>query len=49
MAQRGTTFQVLAEKDGWLKVKYEDGDIGWTSAKIVWGWLDPGVVKLKKE
>ncbi len=49
MAQKGTTFEVLAEKDGWLKVKHEDEDIGWTSAKIVWGWIDPVVVKLKKE
>lgn len=33
-------FQVLKEKDGWLNVKAEDGDTGWMSAKIVFGYRD---------
>lgn len=37
--EAGTLLRVLEEKDGWLKVRYEDGDEGWISAKIVFGWL----------
>jgi SH3-like domain-containing protein len=39
-AEKGVIFQALEEKDGWLKVKHPDGDAGWVSAKIVYGWLD---------
>ncbi len=39
-AERGVIFQVLEEKDGWLHVRHADGDEGWMSAKIVFGWLD---------
>jgi SH3-like domain-containing protein len=38
-AEKGVIFQVVAEKDGWIQVKHGDGDEGWCSAKIVWGWL----------
>jgi SH3-like domain-containing protein len=38
-AQKGTIFQVLEEQGGWLHVKYiADGDEGWCSANLVWGW-----------
>ncbi len=37
-AERGVVFKVLEEKDGWIHVKHADGDEGWCSAKIVWGW-----------
>lgn len=40
-AERGTAFKVLEEKDGWLHVKHADGDEGWCSAKMVWGWNQP--------
>lgn len=39
-AEKGVVFKVLDEKDGWLHVRHADGDEGWCSAKIVWGWLD---------
>ena len=37
-APKGAPFEVLAEKDGWLHVRYVDGDEAWCSANIVWGW-----------
>jgi SH3-like domain-containing protein len=40
MVERGASLQVIEEKDGWLHIRYSDGDEGWCSAKIVWGWLD---------
>ena len=45
MAQEGTVLRVLEEKDGWIKVQHEDGDVGWCSANIVWGWHDKGEPK----
>ncbi len=39
VADKGAVFQVMEEKGGWLHLKYADGDEGWCSAKIVWGWL----------
>lgn len=39
-AQKGVILKALEEKDGWLHVKYTDGDEGWLSAKIVFGWAD---------
>lgn len=39
-AERGVVLEVLDEKDGWLKIRHADGDEGWMSAKIVYGWLD---------
>ena len=39
-ATRGVIFQVLDEKEGWLRVRHADGDEGWLSAKIVFGWRD---------
>lgn len=38
IADRGALFRVMEEKDGWLRLKYADGDEGWCSAKIVWGY-----------
>ena len=40
MVQRGGFLHVIEEKDGWLHIRHQDGDEGWCSAKIVWGWLD---------
>jgi SH3-like domain-containing protein len=44
-AERKVYLQVLGEKDGWLHVRHADGDEGWISAKIVWGWLDEKIPK----
>jgi len=38
VAEKGVVFQVIEEKDGWLKIKHSDGDIGWCSGNIVWGY-----------
>lgn len=34
--ERGVPFKVLDRKNGWIKVKHKDGDIGWISKKLVW-------------
>ena len=39
-SERSVLFQVLKEKDGWLQIKHADGDTGWISSKIVFGWRD---------
>ena len=39
-AEKGVLLQVQQEKNGWLRVKHSDGDEGWISAKIVFGWQD---------
>lgn len=39
-AERGVILRVVDEKDGWLKVQHADGDEGWISSKIVFGWHD---------
>lgn len=39
-ADRGVLFAVREEKNGWLRVRHDDGDEGWMSAKIVFGWHD---------
>lgn len=38
-AERGVMLKVLKEKDGWLRVRHSDGDEGWMSGKIVFGWF----------
>lgn len=38
-AEREVLFKVIEEKEGWLHVKHADGEEGWISAKIVFGWL----------
>lgn len=39
-AERGVLFKVVEQKKGWLKIKHSDGDEGWVSPKIVFGWLE---------
>lgn len=36
-AYKGVTFRVLAEKEGWLHVKHENGDKGWVIKSSTWG------------
>lgn len=43
---RGYILKVLDDKEEWLNVEAEDGDRGWISANIVFGWNKP---ELKKE
>lgn len=38
--ERGVLLKVISERSGWLKVRHADGDEGWISAKIVFGWLE---------
>ncbi|MBI1784175.1 SH3 domain-containing protein [Candidatus Sumerlaeota bacterium] len=47
--QKNVILKVLEEKEGWLKVKHSDGDEGWVSAKIVFGWLGEEPAKEKSE
>jgi SH3-like domain-containing protein len=37
-AERGVVLKVIREDRGWLNVRHADGDEGWISAKIVFGW-----------
>jgi len=39
-AERGVILKVLDYKEGWMKVRHTDGEVGWISAKIVFGWFD---------
>lgn len=39
-AERGVYLQVVEEKDGWLHVKHDQGQEGWISSKLVFGWVD---------
>jgi len=39
-ALQGSLWRILKEENGWLNVRFSDGDEGWMSAKIVFGWLD---------
>lgn len=36
-AFQGVTFKVLAEQKGWLKVRHENGEIGWVLKSLTWG------------
>lgn len=47
-AQKEATCQVMEEKDGWLRGKFADGDEGWFSANLTWGWY-PEPEKPKKK
>ncbi|MFH2060144.1 MAG: SH3 domain-containing protein [Pseudomonadota bacterium] len=35
-AEKGVPFKTLETKGNWIKVKHQDGDIGWISKKLVW-------------
>lgn len=38
-AEQGVVFKVLEEREGWLRVRHADGDEGWCSGNIVWGYF----------
>lgn len=36
-AEKGVTFRLLKRKGKWLKVRHEDGEVGWIHRNLVWG------------
>lgn len=37
-ANYGVVFKTLKSKEGWVKVKHENGLTGWVSRSLLWGW-----------
>lgn len=37
-AEYGTVFRTLKRGKGWVKVKHENGIVGWVYRKLLWGW-----------
>lgn len=37
---RGVILKVKGEKNNWLEIKHQDGDEGWISRNLVWGYKD---------
>ena len=37
-AEYGVVFETLARQSGWVKVRHEDGLIGWIKRSLLWGW-----------
>ncbi len=37
-ANRGDLLRTQSKKAGWVKVQQPDGQLGWISKKLVWGW-----------
>jgi len=37
-ANYGVVFKTLEVKNGWARVKHENGMIGWISRSLLWGW-----------
>ena len=37
-AHYGVVFETLTVKEGWAKVKHENGLSGWVSRGLLWGW-----------
>jgi len=37
-AEYGVVFETLVRKNGWVKVRHEDGLIGWVKRSLLWGW-----------
>jgi SH3-like domain-containing protein len=31
-------FRTLERRNGWVKVKHEDGLTGWIERSLLWGW-----------
>lgn len=36
-AEKGVSFRLLKRKGKWLKVRHEDGEVGWIHRNLVWG------------
>lgn len=37
-AQYGVVLQSLEQKNGWVKVRHEQGVTGWVRRDLLWGW-----------
>ncbi|MBU0481689.1 MAG: SH3 domain-containing protein [Proteobacteria bacterium] len=37
-ANYGVVFKTLKQKNGWVKVKHENGLAGWVTRSLLWGW-----------
>jgi SH3-like domain-containing protein len=37
-AEKGVSFKLLGDKEGWLKVQHADGDVGWVHKSLAWGY-----------
>ncbi len=36
--ERGETLRTLGTRGGWVRVQRENGQRGWISARLTWGW-----------
>jgi len=39
-ADKGVAFRILARKGDWVKVRTDEGDQGWVSRNLLWGFFD---------
>lgn len=39
-ADKGVAFRILAKKGDWVKVRTDEGDQGWVSRNLLWGFFD---------
>lgn len=39
-ADKGVAFRILAKQGGWVKVQTDEGDEGWVSRNLLWGYFD---------
>jgi SH3-like domain-containing protein len=37
-AEYGVVFETMERKSGWVKVRHEEGVIGWIKRSLLWGW-----------
>lgn len=37
-ANYGVVFRTLEQRQGWVKVKHENGLVGWVKRSLLWGW-----------
>lgn len=37
-ANYGVVFRTLAKRGRWVKVQHENGLVGWTERRLLWGW-----------
>ncbi len=39
-ADKGVAFRILAKQGDWVKVQTDEGDEGWVSRNLLWGYFD---------
>lgn len=37
-AKDGVVFKTMGKRKGWIKVRHENGLVGWVARELVWGW-----------